>query len=98
MQKYSEIIFYFFTVFNYYPNFGIGDFVAGTTPVSLIEQTFTFHKRFHLLTLTDGFVFHHNAKEQLLRIEVFVLVTVVMIAISMDWETMKNYGNKFLKD
>ena len=58
MQKYSETIFYFFTVFNCYPNFGIGDFVAGTTPVSLIEQTFTFHKRFHLPTLTDGFVFH----------------------------------------
>ena len=58
MRKYSEITFYFFTVFDCYPNFGIGDFVAGTTSVALIEQTFTFHKGFHLPTLTDEFVFH----------------------------------------
>ena len=58
MQKYSEITFYFFIVFDCYPNFGIGDFVAGTTPVALIEQTFTFYKGFHLLTLTDELVFH----------------------------------------
>ena len=58
MQRYSGITFYLFTVFDYYPNFGIGDFVAGTTPVALIEQTFTFYRGFHLLTLTDGFVFH----------------------------------------
>ena len=58
MQKYFESTFCFFTLFNYYPNFGIGDFVAGTTPVALIEQTFTFYKGFHLLTLTDEFVFH----------------------------------------
>ena len=58
MQRYSGITFYLFTVFNYYPNFGIGDFVAGTTPVALIEQTFTFYKGFHPLTLTNEFVFH----------------------------------------
>ena len=58
MQKYSEITYYFFTVLDCYPNFGIGDFVAGTTPVALIEQTFTFHRGFHLPTLTDEFVFH----------------------------------------
>ena len=58
MHKYSEITFDFFTVFDYYPNFGIGDFVAGITPVALIEQTFAFYKGFHLLTLTDEFVFH----------------------------------------
>ena len=56
MQKYSESTFCFFTVFDYYPNFGIGDFVAGTTPMALIEQTFAFYKGFHLLTLTDEFV------------------------------------------
>ena len=43
MQKYSETIFYFFIVFNCDPNFGIGDFVAGATPVSLVVQTFTPH-------------------------------------------------------
>ena len=58
MHKYSEITFDFFTVFDYYPNFGIGDFVAGTTPVALIKQTLTFDKAFHLLILTDELVFH----------------------------------------
>ena len=58
MQKYSESTFCFFIVFIHYSNFGIGDSVAGTTPVALIEQTFTFYKGFHLLTLTDEFVFH----------------------------------------
>ena len=57
MQKILESTFCFFTLFDY-PNFGIGDFVAGTTPVALIEQTFTFHRGFHLPTLTDEFVFH----------------------------------------
>ena len=60
MQKYSGTTLYFFTVFDYYPNFGIEDFVAGTTPVALIKQTFTFYRGLHLLTLTDGFVFHHQ--------------------------------------
>ena len=58
MQNYSKIIFYFFIVFDCFPNFDIGDFVAGTTPVALIEQTFTFYKGFHLLILTDELVFH----------------------------------------
>ena len=39
-----KITFDFFTVFDCYPNFGIGDFVAGTTPVALIEQTLTFRQ------------------------------------------------------
>ena len=60
MQKYSEITYYFFTVFDCYPNFGIGDFVAGTTPVALIEQILTFYRGFHLPTLTDELVFHHK--------------------------------------
>ena len=33
--------------------------MAGTTPVTLIEQTFAHRKGFHLPTLTDEFVFHH---------------------------------------
>ena len=44
MQKYSEITYYLFTVFDCYPNFGIGDFVTSTTPVALIEQTLTFRQ------------------------------------------------------
>ena len=64
MQRDSGITFYLFTVFDYYPNFGIGDFVAGTTPVALIEQTFTFYRGFHLLTLTNGFVFHQSLSQQ----------------------------------
>ena len=32
--------------------------MAGTTPVTLIEQTFAHRKGFHLPTLTDEFVFH----------------------------------------
>ena len=59
MHKYSEITFDFLVVFDCYSNFGIGGFVAGTTPVALIEQIFTFYRGLHLLTLTDGFVFHH---------------------------------------
>ena len=58
MQKYSESTFYFFIVFIHYSNFGIGDVVAGTTPVALIERTFIFYREFHLPTLTDEFVFH----------------------------------------
>ena len=60
MQKILESTFCFFTLFDYYPNFGIGDFVAGTTPMALIEQTFIYHRGFHLPTLTDEFVFHHK--------------------------------------
>ena len=60
MQNYSRTTFLLLTVFDYYPNFGIGDFVAGTTPVALIKQTFTFYSGLHLLILTDGFVFHQN--------------------------------------
>jgi len=45
-------------VFGYYPNFGIGGFVAGTTPVALIKQTLTVDKVFHLPILTDELVFH----------------------------------------
>ena len=44
MQKYSEITFDFFIVFDCYPNFGIGGFMAGTTPVALIKQTLTSNK------------------------------------------------------
>ena len=44
MHKYSEITFDFLIVFDCYPNFGIGDFVAGTTPVALIKQTLTFRQ------------------------------------------------------
>ena len=58
MQNYSRTTFLLLIIFDYYPNFGIGDFVAGTTPVALIKQTFTFYGGLHLLTLTDGFVFH----------------------------------------
>ena len=58
MHKYSEIIIDYIIVSDCYPNFGIGDFVAGTTPVALIEQTLTFYRGFHLPTLTDEFVFH----------------------------------------
>lgn len=39
-----------------------------------------------------------NAKEQLLKIEVFMPVIVVVIAISIDWETLKNCGNKFSRN
>ena len=58
MQTYSETIFGFPIVFYCDPNFGIGDSVAGTTPVALIEQTLTFYRGFHLPTLTDELVFH----------------------------------------
>ena len=42
-KKYSETIYYFFIVLNCDPNFGIGDFVAGATPVSLVVPTFISH-------------------------------------------------------
>ena len=58
MKNYSRTTFLLLTEFDYYSDFGIGDFVAGTTPVALIKQTFTFYSGLHLLTLTDGFVFH----------------------------------------
>ena len=64
MKKYSESTFCFFIVFIHYSNFGIGDSVAGTTPMALIEQTFTFYRGFHLLTLTNGFVFHQSLSQQ----------------------------------
>ena len=48
-------------MFDHYPNFGIGDVVAGTTPVTLIKHTLAHHKGFHLPTLTDEFVFHQLA-------------------------------------
>ena len=63
MQKYSEITYYFFTVFDCYLNFGIGDFVAGTTPVALIEQTLTFrqgipsaHSYWRICVPSDGLI------------------------------------------
>ena len=58
MQNYSRTTFLLLIILDYYPNFGIGDFVAGTTPVALIKQIFTFYSGLHLLILTDGFVFH----------------------------------------
>ena len=61
MQTYSETIFGFLIVFYCDPNFGIGDSVAGTTPVALIEQTLTFYRGFHLPTLTDELVFHQQS-------------------------------------
>ena len=78
MQKYSESTFYFFIVFVHYPNFGIGDVVAGTTLVALIERTFIFYRGFRLPILTDEFVFHqyqlkkththtHNIKNRKLK-------------------------------
>ena len=78
MRKYSEITFYFFTVFDCYPNFGIGDFVASTTPMAFIEQTFTFHRGVHLPTFTDEFVFHHVLLENHDQNNVFRSVLVLL--------------------
>ena len=58
MQKYSEITFYFLIVFDYHPNFGIGDFVADTTSVAIVEHILLHHEGFHPLTVTDDSVHH----------------------------------------
>ena len=59
MPKYSEITFYFLIVFDYYPNFDIGDFVADTTPVAIVEHILLHHEGFHPITVTDDPVHHH---------------------------------------